>query len=91
MIWLRGRPRRGGARLSNSPQTSYLIKTVSSFLPLEFEFKCSCSGQREKNTAPHYFPGPAAASGTRHSSIMLLDANVDVFAKTNIKMGFWIS
>src|SRR2546430_12802615 len=88
VIWLRRRPRQGGARLSNAPQTSYLIKTVSSFLSLKFEFKCSCSGQREKKTSPHYFRRPLPASRTRHSSIMLLNANVDVFAKPNKKWAF---
>ena len=86
-----GRPRHGGARPSKSLQTCYQIKTVSSFLSLELELKCPCGGQREKITLPDYSPRPSAASGARHSSIVLLDANIDVFAKTSVKMAFGVS
>ena len=56
----------------------------------EFEFKFSRGGRREKIALPDYPPRTSAASRTRHSSIMLLNSNVDVFAKPNVKSAFGI-
>jgi hypothetical protein len=71
-------------------ETSQFIKAVSSFLLFEFEFKFSRGGRREKIALPDYSPKTSAASRTRHSSIMLLNSNVDVFAKSNVKSAFGI-
>jgi hypothetical protein len=76
-------PRRGAALKVFGDQLAY--KAVSSFLLFEFEFKFPRSGRREKIALPDYSPRTSAASRTRHSTIMLLNSNVDVFAKSNVK------